>query len=111
MTIGTQYHTDAIRELNDTARQTLNGCRVLITLGVQGLANLTEILRKVRTYDAFSEDNDPYGEHDFGSFQHDGETLYWKIDYYDKLVNLGSDDPANPEVTSRVLTILLASEY
>lgn len=111
MTIGTQYHTDAIRELNDTARQTLTGCRVMVTPGVDALGGLPLMLLKVKLFDDFSEDNDPHGEHDFGSFQHAGETLYWKFDYYDKTMEFGSDDPANPAVTTRVLTILLSSEY
>ena len=111
MTIGTQYHTDAIRELNDTARQTLTGVRVVLTPGVQRLGDLYQIMGLVQTFDKFSEDNDPHGEHDFGSFQHAGETLYWKFDYYDKTLEWGSEDPADPAVTTRVLTLMLSSEY
>jgi hypothetical protein len=111
MTVDTQAHTDAVRELNDTARQSFTGVRVLVTSGVQALAGFSELIHKVRTFDDFSEDNDPRGEHDFGSFQHEGETVYWKIDYYDELVQFGSEDPTNTELTTRVLTILLSSEY
>ena len=103
--------TTTIRTLNDLARTTFLGCRVIITAVVRELGNLDAILTKVRTFDAFSEDNDPYGEHDFGSFEHAGQTLFWKIDYYDRTLTAGSDDPADPQVTTRVLTILLASEY
>jgi Protein of unknown function (DUF3768) len=35
-------------------------------------------------FDAFTTDNDPCGERDFGSFLLDGEKLFWKIDYVDK---------------------------
>jgi Protein of unknown function (DUF3768) len=52
-----------------------------------------------------------YGEHDFGSFELEGEKLYWKIDCYDKKMRFGSEDPSDPEQTTRVLTILLAEEY
>ena len=62
-------------------------------------------------FDRFTEDNDPHGEHDFGSFKHRGQTIYWKIDYYDLLLKYGSDDPSDPTCTRRVLTILLAEEY
>jgi hypothetical protein len=65
----------------------------------------------VRRYRNFGPDNDPYGEHDFGIFELDGQTLNWKIDYYDRLLEWGSPDPADPAVTRRVLTILLAEEY
>ena len=103
--------TKKIQTLNDLARTTFLGCRVMITPGVQGMEDLAAILMKVRTFDAFTEDNDPHGEHDFGSFRHDGETLFWKIDYYDRTMTAGSEDPSDSDVTTRVLTILLASEY
>jgi hypothetical protein len=53
-------HT-SIRELNDRARSTLLGCRVMVTQGVQVLDDITAILHKVRTFEAFTEDNDPHG--------------------------------------------------
>ena len=69
------------------------------------------LLQKVRSFDAFGEDNDPHGEHDFGAFDLCGERLFWKIDYYDKDLSFGSPEPADPAVTRRVLTIMLASDY
>ena len=66
----------------------------------------------VAAFDQLSEDNDPYGEHDFGSIELDGENLFWKIDYYSKVdPDLGADDPSDPATTERVLTIVLAEEY
>ena len=65
----------------------------------------------MRTFDDFSEDNDPWGEHDFGSFEHNGRTINWKIDYYDLALRFHSPDAADPAVTRRVLTIMLAEEY
>jgi hypothetical protein len=56
-------------------------------------------------------DNDPFEEHDFGSFEHDGERIFWKIDYYDRSLTKGSGAPSDPAQTRRVLTIMLASEY
>ena len=66
---------------------------------------------KVKAFAELSEENDPHGERDFGSFRHNGTLIYWKIDYYAKAVEWGCPDPADPEVTTRVLTILLAEEY
>jgi hypothetical protein len=82
----------------------------------QGISHLPEqdkedILTKVRTFNKFTPDNDPYGEHDFGAFDHKGEKIFWKIDYYDTTLTWGSEDPADPKQTRRVLTIMLASEY
>jgi len=55
--------------------------------------------------------NDPYGERDFGSFKFQNETIFWKVDYYNRSLDAGSEDPADPKITTRVLTIMLASEY
>jgi hypothetical protein len=56
----------------------------------------------------FNENNDPYGEHDFGSFELAGETFFWKIDLYEEPDVKGAN--GEPVVT-RVLTIMLAEEY
>jgi len=102
-----------IRELNDHARQHFVGCRVVITAGIQSLgdASVAAVLRAVQTYDRFTADNDPYGEHDFGSFTYEGHTVFWKWDYYDLDFSMHSPDAADPAVTARVLTIMLAEEY
>lgn len=102
-----------IRELNDLLRTTGAGGRIVMTKGVQaqGEDAVQEILRMVRNYTSFHPDSDPYGEHDFGSFAHQGREYFFKIDYYDSTMELGSPDPANPDVTKRVLTVMLAEEY
>lgn len=103
--------TERIRQLNDAARETLDGCRVLLTQALQARPDLLDILEQVRTYDAFTADNDPFGEHDFGSFQLNGETVFWKFDYFDLDLTMGSLDPSEPSITARVLTIMFAEEY
>jgi Protein of unknown function (DUF3768) len=109
-----------IRALNDEFRtqRSLIGSAIaddtlVITSGVAAHGNnfIDRAVHAVREYSAFIEDNDPYGEHDFGSFDLDGENLFWKIDYYDPLLDGRSRDPADAAVTRRVLTILLAEEY
>ena len=105
--------TEAIRELNDQFRRTLTGGTLLLTAGIVALGAeaQTRIIEAVRTFDAFTPDNDPYGEQDFGSLEVDGENVYFKFDYYDLTHAMHSDDPADPSKTERVLTIMLASEY
>ncbi|MDA9274464.1 DUF3768 domain-containing protein [bacterium] len=97
--------------LNDHARRTFTGCRVVITQGVQALDDVPSVLDQVRRFDTFTLDNDPYGEHDFGSFRYAGETIFWKWDYYDVDMGMHSPDPSDTTVTTRVLTIMLADEY
>jgi Protein of unknown function (DUF3768) len=60
---------------------------------------------------AYLAHNDPYGEHDFGVVEFDGQKIFFKIDYFDKTLTYGSPDPADPTVTERVITIMLADEY
>ena len=65
----------------------------------------------VRNFNKFTPDNDPYGEHDFGSFDYKSDKIFWKIDYYDKNYQYLSENPSNPNITNRVMTVMLASEY
>ena len=105
--------TVRIQQLNDQFRQTLRGGRATVTAGVFNLGpiRISEIMAQVRAFDRFTPDNDPYGEHDFGAFEDCGDRFFWKIDYYDKGLNGGSPDPSDPDQTTRVLTVMLASEY
>jgi hypothetical protein len=102
-----------VARLNDQFRTTGIAGMLIATAEVIHLAQgaLTSIVAEVRTFDAFTPDNDPYGEHDFGSITWGGERLFWKIDCYDRNMRGASPDPADPSVTLRVLTIMLASEY
>ena len=106
---------ERIRELNDAFRKTLNPTlgRTMLTAGVTSLPSDVRamVIRKVATFDAFTEDNDPHGEHDFGNFELAGRRFFFKLDYYDRKLEFGSDDPADPAKTTRVLTIMLADEY
>jgi hypothetical protein len=103
-----------IAELNDLARTAMGvASRLVQTQGICALpqADQSAIREKVETFDAFTADNDPHGERDFGAFEHNGERIFWKIDYYDTTLSMGSEDPSDPRQTIRVLTIMLASEY
>ena len=102
-----------ILELNDLFRSTFIGGKVMMTEGVGNLAPdaLAALVSGVRTFHAFNEDNDPHGEHDFGSIDVGEEKYFWKIDYYDHSLEFGSADPSDPTVTTRVLTIMRADEY
>ena len=110
--------TDAIRSLNDRFRAgdaSVPG-QVFFT---RGLADLLEesgtspldLMHPVRTFDAFTPDNDPHREHDFGSFEFLGHTCFWKIDVMDPSLEMAPLDPADPQFSVRVLTVMLAEEY
>ena len=105
------YDTNKVRALNDKFRRTLTGGRVVVTRGVMALPDFPEILRQVQEFSAFDPGNDPYGEHDFGAFKVGEHQLFWKVDYYDPDLQMGSSDPADEAATARVLTVMLASEY
>lgn len=102
-----------IRDLNDQFRQSLVGGYLVLTAGVKnlGLDVVRQIMGNIQRFDQFESANDPYGEHDFGALSWGSEKLFWKIDYYDKRLEYGSPDPADPTLTARVLTVMLSSEY
>lgn len=121
---------ERIAVLNDRARQAMGlACTVVATIGFRSLpeADQSRVRELIETLDAFDPDNDPHDERDFGVvYQADDrrwtierppaggdarERVFWKIDYFDLDLRFASDDPADPAVTRRVLTIMLASEY
>ena len=102
-----------IRQLNDAFRRTFSGGKVMLTSGVDTLPDMIKAraLQLVRVFDYFNEDNDPHGEHDFGSFELVNRKFFWKIDYYDESCEFGSEDASDARRTTRVLTLMLALEY
>jgi hypothetical protein len=105
--------TETIRALNDKLRHDFSEGRAVMTTGIAALGpeTVARIVKTIAVYDDFCHANDPYEEHDFGSFDADGHTIFFKIDYYDKALEAGSPDPADPSLTERVITIMLAEEY
>jgi hypothetical protein len=105
--------TETIRALNDELRQNLTLGTALITAGVAALGAeaVARIVKTIAVYDDFCHANDPYEEHDFGSFEVDEHRLFFKIDYLDKSRCYQSPDPSDSSVTERVITIMLAEEY
>ena len=105
--------TQSIALLNDQARTTLTNCKLIITRGIDllGAEAVDCILHLVMRFDDFSERNDPFSEHDFGAIEYEGNTVFWKIDYFDLDLINQSPDPSDPHVTRRVLTIMLGEEY
>jgi hypothetical protein len=107
-----------IRELNDAFRKypwAGRGAlgRTVLTAGLHanGPEFMLKVLQAVAGFDRFSAENDPHGEHDFGNLEVDGQKIYFKIDYYNRDCVYGSEDPSDPAKTTRVLTVMLASEY
>ncbi len=102
-----------IAALNDGFRTTFVGGSIFTTIGIQALGPdfVAEALGAVRAFSTFTQNNDPHHEHDFGSLTVQGRKLFWKIDCYDPSMNHGSEDPSDPKMTQRVLTVMLAEEY
>ncbi|GAA4777353.1 DUF3768 domain-containing protein [Novosphingobium ginsenosidimutans] len=103
---------EQIARLNDELRQgkSTSGT-ITITRGVQGITAIdaAQLASELASYKDFDPDNGP--ERDFGQLSLWGHDLLWKVDYYDKQLEYGSEDPADPTVTHRVLTVMLASEW
>jgi hypothetical protein len=102
--------TERIRALNDELRRNLPNGHAVITTGIAALGPkaVVRIVKTIAVYDDFCHANDPYGEHDFGSFEADGHTVFFKIDLYEEPgVKSANGEP----VVNRVLTIMLAEEY
>lgn len=94
-----------IQKLNDEFRKKQS---YMFTKGVLALPYAADIADRVRSFDDFNPDNDPYGEHDFGQFFLN-EKIMWKIDYYDQELRFWCD-PLDTKCV-RVLTVMLAEEY
>ena len=107
--------SEVIAAVNDQLRRSLpfvpkSVGKFTLTPGVAYHRALDEIILKVRAFNQFSEDNDPYGEHDFGAIEVDGGKFFWKIDYYDSDYEFGVEDPTS-SICRRVLTIMRTDEY
>ena len=91
----------------------MSGGLVHMTNGIAalGLPTVNAIFQAISAFNAFTPDNDPWGEHDCAVMEFEGHRIIWKIDYYDRTRTYHSPDAADPKVTVRVLTVMLASEY
>jgi Protein of unknown function (DUF3768) len=105
--------TARIRALNDELRQNFADGIAVMTPGIAALGAeaVARIVKTVAVFDDFCHANDPHEEHDFGAFDADGQQVFFKIEYYDDTLTYHSPDPADPSVTKRVITIMLAEEY
>jgi Protein of unknown function (DUF3768) len=105
--------TDRIRMLNDDLRQHLYRGGAVMTPGIAQLGPkaVSRLVNVLAAFSDFTTDNDPHGEHDFGAFDFEGRSVFFKIDYFDKDLRYHSSNPADETVTERVITIMLASEY
>jgi hypothetical protein len=107
-------NTKRIAELNDLARTAMGVAgRVVQTEGISALPSRMQsrIREAVELFNDFTKDNDPYGERDCAIVEVEGHRVLWKIDYYDRQLEMHSEDAADPAKTVRVLTIMLAEEY
>lgn len=106
-------NTTEIALQNDNFRKHLSQGTLVLTQGIRcnTKEDLEAIITKVRTFDTFDENNDPYNEHDFGAFDYKGKRIFWKIDNYDREFLYLSPDVSNPRLTNKVMTVMYAEEY
>ena len=117
-----EKNSEKVAKLNDAFRHSIGSPfvtvnprnQVVTTQGISANFNdeeINSIFQDIKSFDTFTEDNDPHKERDFGSLKREGRVIFWKIDYYDSDMKYHSPDNTNPEVTKRVLTVMMASEY
>ena len=103
-----ETHCSNIAKLNDKFRKTWQD--VVFTPGVMtGIADHLGLAHVVESFSSFDEDNDPYGEHDFGALMFEGQKVFFKVDYYDQTLSHWCD-PLDSRCR-RIMTVLLAEEY
>ena len=110
----TEQPREWIAELNDRFRKgdvSLGTYRM--TPMVQALTpeQRDRVIAQIQGFEEFTEEDDPYGEHDFGGVEVDGEKYFWKIDYYSPDMEYLSEDPSGPNETRRVMTVMHCTEY
>lgn len=107
--------SNQIAYLNDKLRVQNEGGRVVIANTVEARELTEAVMEAVRNFNFLESDkeNNPYGENDFGVVEIKGEKFYFKIDYYDKSLKYGSNNPASsdPEICQRVMTVMHSSDY
>ena len=119
MIVEMKSRTERIAELNDRCRLGLDpqakhmlsrGCLAAFASGftAEGIAAIAELLESTRVYEFEPGDG---RERDFGSFDFRGQRICFKIDYYDLALEFGSEDPADPSITTRVMTVMLTSDH
>ena len=108
-----QEQAAKIAKLNDAFRKDPTQGFIMLSQGMRAnrLVDIDAIMEMFRSYNDFNENNDPYGEHDFGAFTFKGQKIFWKIDYFDKDLTGLSPDASNAKITTRVATIMYAEEY
>ena len=106
-TLVKEERASLIAAKNDSFRT--GGLMVMMTVGVRGMNDVAGLLRAVREFSQFSEDNDPHKEHDFGQLTWEGQKVFWKIDYYDGSFERWCDPLSS--FCHRVMTVMLADEY
>lgn len=102
-----------IAELNDQFRQTFKGGKVVYSEGVKALPTMerVKVFSAIKAFSNFNEENDPYQEHHFGSVTINGERYFFMIDYFTLGLKHYSENPADPKITKRVMTIIKDSEF
>lgn len=105
--------TEKTRELNDELRRSLIPGTAFMTVGVAalGIEAVERIVKAISVFDDFCNTEEVFDEHDCGILEVENRKVLFKIDYYDPTLSKHSSDPSNPQITRRVITIMLTDEY
>ena len=108
-----EAYRQRVRELNDDLRSNGRGGMIVMTncIALLDRPAITKVFEAVAAFDDFGEANDPWGEHDCAVLNAIGLLVMFKIDYFDKSRTYHSPNPADPKVTTRIMTVMLAEEY
>ncbi|PTV70208.1 DUF3768 domain-containing protein [Agrobacterium pusense] len=104
-----------IRDLNDELRtrgHARNG-RVVVMGGLANEDNQKKVQVAIAAgqHTDWNSGDDPYGEHDFGRLDVEGEAFLFKIDYYSLDEAHASEHPEDQNTTIRVMTLMYAEDY
>lgn len=100
------------RTLNDHFRKTAKGGIVSISWGIHmlGRAEVDTIMKKLGGIEG-DRSCGADSEHDNGEITVSTRSIYWEINCYNKEFDDTSVDSTNPDQTTRLITLILGTEF
>jgi hypothetical protein len=101
-----------IQTIDDHLRKNPTADVAIMTPGIAALGReaTDRIIKTITTFDDFCCANDPYEDHDAGSFEAEGRTISFKIDHFERPPVSPSLEPTQQTDRVRIITVMLAEE-